>query len=475
MKRLGVVVACAVLIAACGSNKDEPAKAPAEKDAPEQRGPTSPEPKAVEVAALDGEQVRALVDAWLKAQNEGDFAAYEALYATRFTGTKRIGPRTFKYDRAGWVKDRGRMFKNKMHVSAEGLKVSASSKTAVVQFTQTWASGKFKDVGSKQLIVVPDGGALKIGREEMLSSSVVGADTEGKPLPREKFGFVLNEAGVYLVISTEDVAWKDVPPTLVSRSSPAIATKPADLDALDDALRAWKGRSVALFGPEGGPCETTVQELVVVTGFEPHFATMEAWEASGNAEVAQDIWQGATENARMLVGRVGEECMGALWGRANDKNLVPRLQQMRDGVADLEQAALERLRSLKGYALIQKDYGAKQPWDLDDGASPRFAVFHDRKVGRDFVAVEAVAGPGCGGFYGELWALFQVVDRDGKRDLVLLTDETQPGDLFFPIAVADVDADGDVEFISATAIVRLVGTTYRPTETVSYPSYDCPC
>jgi hypothetical protein len=34
---------------------------------------------------------RAVLERWLKAQNEGDFAAYEALYATRFTDIRRSG------------------------------------------------------------------------------------------------------------------------------------------------------------------------------------------------------------------------------------------------------------------------------------------------------------------------------------------------------------------------------------------------
>src|SRR5262249_27020631 len=55
-------------------------------------------------------EVRALVDAWLAAQNRGDFAAYEKLYAQKFTGVRRSGTRTVSLDRAGWMRDRKRMF-----------------------------------------------------------------------------------------------------------------------------------------------------------------------------------------------------------------------------------------------------------------------------------------------------------------------------------------------------------------------------
>lgn len=46
---------------------------------------------------------RALLDAWLAAQNAGDFAAYEALYAQRFTGIKRVDARSQRFDRSGFV------------------------------------------------------------------------------------------------------------------------------------------------------------------------------------------------------------------------------------------------------------------------------------------------------------------------------------------------------------------------------------
>jgi hypothetical protein len=64
-------------------------------------------------------EAAALIDAWLGVQNQGDLAAYEALYARRFTGIKRAGARTRQYDRDGWVKDRGRMFRRKMTVTAD--------------------------------------------------------------------------------------------------------------------------------------------------------------------------------------------------------------------------------------------------------------------------------------------------------------------------------------------------------------------
>src|SRR5688572_14715365 len=97
-------------------------------------------------------QVKTLVADWLKAQNDGSFAAYEKLYAKRFTGVRRSGPRTVKMDRAAWMKDRGRMFQKKMTVSIDGLKVRSAASLARVTFVQTWESGNYKDTGEKQLV-----------------------------------------------------------------------------------------------------------------------------------------------------------------------------------------------------------------------------------------------------------------------------------------------------------------------------------
>ena len=60
---------------------------------------------------------RGVVDGWLAAQNAGDLAAYDKLYAARFTGIRRSGPRTVRFDRAGWMRDRARMFGKPMTVA----------------------------------------------------------------------------------------------------------------------------------------------------------------------------------------------------------------------------------------------------------------------------------------------------------------------------------------------------------------------
>ncbi len=123
------------------------------------RADQSAPPPSVSVA--DG-----LLARWLDAQNRGDFAAYQALYARDFTGVRRSGEKVVELDRAAWMRDRARMFKKPMRVAADDVRSSPS----MIELTQTWSSGTYRDRGPKRLTLVNEEGALRIAREEMLAS-----------------------------------------------------------------------------------------------------------------------------------------------------------------------------------------------------------------------------------------------------------------------------------------------------------------
>src|SRR3954452_8030704 len=70
------------------------------------------------------QRARDVLERWVQAQNRGDFAAYQALYAPGFSGVRRSGDKAVELDRAGWMRDRARMFKKKMRVRVDDLGVS---------------------------------------------------------------------------------------------------------------------------------------------------------------------------------------------------------------------------------------------------------------------------------------------------------------------------------------------------------------
>jgi hypothetical protein len=115
----------------------------------------------------------ALVDTWAKAQNDGDFAAYSALYDAKFVGIKRTndgGQKKLTLDK--WKTDRKKMFKAAQKVAAEGASVAITGDVVKVGFVQRYQSGNYADHGDKALtLTTGKDGALRIVREEMLYSA----------------------------------------------------------------------------------------------------------------------------------------------------------------------------------------------------------------------------------------------------------------------------------------------------------------
>ena len=115
---------------------------------------------------------RDTLDAWLEAQNKGDFNAYAGMYAARFEGIKRAGDKKNEFDTGGWLDDRKGMFKRAMKVSAEDVSFSPHGDGIRIRFLQRWSSGKYKDRGEKEMDIVLEGDVWRIAREEMLYSIV---------------------------------------------------------------------------------------------------------------------------------------------------------------------------------------------------------------------------------------------------------------------------------------------------------------
>jgi hypothetical protein len=466
----------------CGDLPGEPVprpNAPAPAAVPD---PKSAPDRALAGLAISAEEAAALVDAWLAAQVGGDIAAYEQLYASRFYGVKRAGGRTYTYNRPGWMADRRRMFRKKQVVSADDRVVTAAGQQAIVTFRQSWSSGGFGDVGPKRMVLVRERGLPRIAREEMLTSTVVDGQDRGAGPNRELLAPVLSEGNaVFVVLGPAEDDWAVGSPQLASRNGAFVAVMEAHRPALPAPIASWRGRAVTVFDGSGAPCAGAVAEIDVLTGAVPHFSTVEIWELSRTpaTEIADQVWQMGGGH-RLAVARVrGEPCPRALWARAGDTEPVVPLAAGPVGEAEAA-AVLRRLRSLRGYRLIQKDFasGAGQGWwDEYDGALPRLVEF-SRGLGpwgpaRRFIAAAVRAGVGCGEFAGEFWALFEIQEPRGR--LVLLTDEDQPGPWFFPIAAVDADGDGQPEFVAPGAIASAVDATYRVTVQVHYPDFDCPC
>ena len=433
------------------------------------------------VEAPVGERdVRAAVDHWLAAQNAGDFAAYEKLYASRFTGVRRSGPRTARFDRAGWMRDRARMFAKPMTVGAADVKVHAAGSVALVTFTQTFSQGTFKDAGPKQLVFVRDAGALKISTERMLRSSLLSAS-----VPKDdRFRYVVS--GALLLSSEPDEAWATGPikydRKALEEKELKVAERRADPAKLPPEILRWRDRPLRLIDAAGGTCEAKVRGFKILSRAVPHFGTVQEWAEMKESEVGKQAWE---LGQKVLVGDLDRPCPGARWAQPA---ALPAAAS--NGGEDLDAAlrkhALAEVRRSSHWQYLQslyRDEGVKgvKHWDELKERPLKMRLFRAKVAGRD-VRLVSVTGAywqegGCDAAGDDLWLLYE--DRDGKL-VRRNTDEHKVQ----PIAAIDSDGDGNSELLFeplptsyTTEVGRLLldGDKWDTIEVVEYPFMDCPC
>lgn len=494
MHRVLVAFLCCVLTGLTGCSK------PAASGVPTSEGPVAvptagpndalapavPEPGAV-ARSWDEVGARALLTTWLTAQNEGRFNDYAALYGPRFTGVRRTGARTVRLNHDGWLKDRGRMFRKKMIVEAASpVFMPAGGTTALVSFTQTWASGSYRDVGIKQMVLVLEGSAWRIGREELMQSAVLGGDAQATPLAQGAFSFVLEAGGTrYVVIDANaSTGWAQGPAVLRSDDHPRIVTRPVAPAQLPGAVAAWSGRSVRLLGKAGVVCTGRIADISLMARVEPHFGTRDEDQNSSKATIAKETWDAAVEDnvgaPPMAVGRVvpdaGSSCAGAVF--AQDASHAVAQSWPETPVPNaLRAAALQRFRELRGVAALQTEYRVDSSggfWEVDK-ARVTLKAFAGPS-GRLLVAAAADAGPGCGDFGGSYSGLWEVA---GDGTMTLLSRDPGNDRAFLPLAVADIDGDGAPECVGGFdmdwMLVRRVGPVWDATDNLACPNFDCPC
>ena len=428
--------------------------------------------------ALDESAAKRLVDTWLAAQNQGDFSAYQGLYAPRFTGVKRAGKRETTFDREGWLADRKAMFEKPMRVEAAKLELSVTPGGANAELEQTWSSATYRDVGVKRLVIVPTPAGPRIAREEMLSSLVAGA--EARPTATDVLA--VHRDGVILSNDAED-SWAsgphrvDIPNHVVARD--------VDESKLPSRMRGWKGRAVRAFSADGSACDAKLVGFAVRAEVVPHFGMVNHWQgregtapASAN-EIAEQLWELTEHGGRVLVGKLEPACSGALWALPAEKTL-PLVAKRVDARPALREAAVKAFRALPSYEQIQKEfagYGKSAPWETSEPDALRVAVFQasDKPA---LVSVAAKAGNGCGDFYGELSALF--APRPGAPHELELVDEPNALE---PLAAFTLAGSGSYELLFAPEPASDERSLWRRdergratlTELFTIPFLDCPC
>ena len=183
MRIVAVALSAALMMTGCGGEEKAAAGAEAAK---------APAEAAVAKAPSDKEAVTSTLEAWCKAQTDGDFEAYSVLYTEGFEGVKKAKKKKAKtYDLKGWLKDRGRMFKKPLHVDCKNPKVTVAEggETASVTFEQYWRSPTYADQGDKRLDLKKTADGWRLVGEQMLTSEKwdTKAFRDGSKAPKATF------------------------------------------------------------------------------------------------------------------------------------------------------------------------------------------------------------------------------------------------------------------------------------------------
>ena len=432
------------------------------------------------VKPIAASAVKDLMQRWLAAQNEGDFPAYEALYAERLEGVRRSGEKIVRLDRKGWVKERGRMFKRKMIVEMNDVDIDVFTKSAIVTFSQRWASGKYEDVGPKQMVVVPEDGQLRIAREEMLQSTLIG-DARKTALADKRFVFVIAAGqGEYAVLDKLG----NMPVSgfkLISQDEPVVVSAAVESDKLPASVAEWRGAIL-----ESGPCQATVSDILALSRIVPHFGERQTWsgEFDDNPPMAEDDIARAAfhEDGAYLVGTLRTDgcSMGAHASVANQP-APTRADRVTDGTGALVKAARKAFRALEGYKELAtefRSYGQEGNWEeyASGGGKPgEIVVTVMRHTGNHklFAVAQAHSGSGCGDFEGSLTAFFEVSGKLAAPKLKKVHETRTHPRIIAALDMADNGALAFlVEDVGNTVLTGLDGKVLR---TLTVPFFDCGC
>jgi hypothetical protein len=433
------------------------------------------------VNTFDETNARDFVQRWLKAQNEHDFAAYSALYAPRFSGTKRVGSYSKRFDRSGWLRDRQPMFRDGVIVQATEVEISGTPGAVRAVFTQDFSAPGFHDRGQKELFLIAGPAGLVIAREEMLVSHLA----EAVPV-LESTVLAFHRDGP--VVATGFTGALPGEPRLLPRGGSdsfdvALPIAPA---ALSEATRAWLGRSITVYAKDGATCQGSVIRFDVRVKAEPHFGMRQAWTGEEGAtkatsrEIAEQIWKIARDDERFAVAVLDHECHG-VWAMTHAASFISAAPP----AAPLRVAALSAFKALPAYRELQARFAResanpKQAWESVDG---ELHVVELRSTpDTALLVVSARGGVGCATFGGNLSAIWKVTGADARATFTLRGVFKDSADLLKVHGAVDQNADGSLEllagpdvFAEEISVLRLGASGYARKVLFSTSSWDCGC
>ncbi len=224
-------------------------------------------------------------------------------------------------------------------------------------------------------------------------------------------------------IGAKRIRGKDYEFTLTQDLAPEFTTS---------EIEAWRDREVTLYSPTGYACSARVSDFQLLQkSYE---------EGDDGASVYQEFETGLFQ----LVARVEPvrgNCGSALWAR--DASLAaPAIGRVGRVKKALRRKARQEYRETIEWKALQKRFvkeGGKGKWDSIWDTGPTIRSM--RGVSEELIMVSSNGGY-CGEFEGALSVFYRVDERGSLARIA--SGEVYLGDVS---AAADIDADGDLDFI----------------------------
>jgi ketosteroid isomerase-like protein len=447
------------------------------------------------VAPISAAPIEVLISKWQAAQNAGDFESYQALYADPFSGLRRSGTRVHVFDRAGWMKDRQRMFRKPQRVSVTAIEIGATSpEQATVRFTQQWSSGAYRDQGKKELSLRATAAGLRIAREELLASEVLFSEADGK------FIHLVDESVVLVKGAPE--SWGEGEP----QASPIAAKRDRGgevefghnvettykrllVDRLPERLRSWTGRRLRLFGLPGQLCEATVGEMALASALDwdrvdESLQVFGPEEHPSDRRLRKGMWR---QGKKLLLGKLtakSGKCADALFARAAELP-VPKIVPFEEAKPPWEDVGLRLFHAHPLYKKIaaawQEYHQERSPpertaWDEADGGFSQRSILFARNPLRDgyLLSIKAHRATDMDKVFGVMW-LIAAVSGTPKSPVTTALNQPTESNSITPIATLDIDGDGRLEFLSRVGLLSAPAEhplAYSQTDYLDLPYYN---
>jgi hypothetical protein len=486
MRRIAALLVFVAAVGAMACDKKETEQRPV-ASAP---AVASSAPKVETPAAISAEAAQATLTAWVEAQNRNSFEDYRGLYGEPFVGIKRVGNVEKQFLLPGWLEDRRQLFQRNPLVTAENVKIVTTASTAIVEFDQTWKTARFQDFGRKRLVLVrdakdgPKDGKLRIGREEMLTSTAGAAKITRPELPPGAHYFIKKTVGGFgavLGLMGQAQATGKVAPVDFGHAQRAVK--------LDTAKRASEmiGTEIDVYSENGKPCVTKVVGIVALAE-----AFIMVDEEDPNA--AQQFWDFAGDSGTFLLADlrpVNGACTNPLWARLASLP-KPIVYETREATADeLRRVVLALDRTVQGQdaqrtyldwkqrpsEVANAAYAASHWYEAEPEAHAKVMTNPVTKESYINVELSALGGP-CGGLYA--LALFKVTDQN----LIEITPQWPAAaarDIgyshwgFLPEGATQLAESAQPVFFNGGLLYAHNGTGWIPTKHASGPHMMCGC